>query len=97
MIKLPFDDVGKQKILQEIMLRFEEGKEYGEMDVNEIIRSFDVDDHALIRRELINFGYLARDNLKNVYWVKKHKLSDEELAKIKSRQEGMKKAGVYDD
>ena len=36
----------------------------------------------MIRRELINFGYLQRDPYQGTYWLIKKKLSSEELAKI---------------
>ena len=58
MITLPRDDLKKQEILQKIAKKFKKGKEYYEQEVNEIIKSFDVDDHTLIRRELVNFNYM---------------------------------------
>jgi hypothetical protein len=32
----------------------------------------DVNDRVLIRRELVNFGYLGKDTAKNIYWVKRN-------------------------
>lgn len=90
MITLPKDDVKKQEILSKIAQKFEEGKEYYEEEVNEIIKTFDVEDHILIRRELINFNYLGKDSYKSIYWLKKNKLSEEELKAIKSTQERIK-------
>ena len=91
-LTLSKDDLEKQAILQKMASKFKKVKEYEESDVNEIIKSFDVDDHALFRRELINFGYLAKDSYKGIYWLKKSKLSQEDLeiimnAKILSRVE----------
>ncbi|MBT3814064.1 DUF2087 domain-containing protein [Candidatus Woesearchaeota archaeon] len=82
MISLPKDDLKKQEILEKIAQEFIKNQIYNEIKVNEIINSFDVDDHVMIRRELINFGYLQRDPYKGTYWLIKKKLSSEELAKI---------------
>ena len=95
MIFLPRSDLEKQKILSKIAAKFEMGKIYPELEVNDIIFSFDVDDHVLIRRELINFNYLGRDHLKGEYWLKKKELSREELEKIGKNQKRMEKADVY--
>ena len=91
MIILPRDDLEKQEILSKIAKKFEKNKEYDEMEVSEIIKSLDVDDFVLIRRELVNFNYFGKDSYKGIYWVKKHELTDEELQKIKSNQEKIKK------
>ena len=61
------------------------------MEVNNIIKSFDVDDYVLFRRELVNFNYFGKDSYKGIYWVKKQELSDKEIQKIKSNQEKIKK------
>ena len=90
MITLPRDDLEKQKILTKIAQKFEKEKEYDESDVNEIIKSFDVDDYVLFRRELVNFNYLGKDSYRGVYWVKKHELSKEELDKIGKTQSKIK-------
>ena len=95
MLTLPRDDLKKQEILQKIAKKFVKGNEYTEEEVNEIIKSFDVDDYVLFRRELVNFNYLGKDSYKGIYWLKKSELSKEELDKIKSSQEKLKKTDVY--
>ena len=95
MITLPRDDLKKQEILNKIAKKFKKDKEYPEQEVNEIIKSFDVDDYVLFRRELVNFNYLGKDSYKGIYWLKKDSLSDEELEKIKSNQDRMTKGNVY--
>jgi len=95
MITLPRDDLKKQEILQKIAKKLKKDKEYPEQEVNEIIKSFDVDDHVLFRRELVNFNYLGKDSYKGIYWLKKDNLSNEELKKIKSNQDRMTKGNVY--
>ncbi|MBU1198967.1 MAG: DUF2087 domain-containing protein [Nanoarchaeota archaeon] len=86
MITLPKDDLEKQEILKKIAAKFEEDKTYSEDEVNEMIKSFDVEDHVLIRRELVNFNYLGKDSYKGEYWLKKKELSEEELEKINENQ-----------
>ncbi len=95
MIILPRDDLRKQDILSKIAKSFEKDKEYPEQEVNEIIKSFDVEDYALFRRELVNFNYLGKDSYRGVYWLKKDTLSQEELNKVKSNQENVKKSNLY--
>ena len=90
MITLPRDDLEKQKILTKVAQKFEKEKEYDESEVNDIIKSFDVDDYVLFRRELVNFNYLGKDSYRGVYWVKKHELSKEELDKISKTQSKIK-------
>ena len=62
---------------------FEPDREYSEPEVNDIINSFEVEDYALVRRELVNFNYLAKDSYKGIYTLKTKQLSDEQLEKIK--------------
>jgi hypothetical protein len=95
MITLPRDDLKKQEILQKMAKKFKRDKEYTEQEVNEIIKSFDVDDYVLFKRELVNFNYLRKDSYKGIYWLKKDTLSKEELEKIKSTQESMQKGNMY--
>ena len=90
MITLPRDDLEKQKILTKIAKKFEKETEYDESEVNEVIKSFDVDDYVLFRRELVNFNYLGKDSYRGVYWVKKRELSKEELDKIGKTQSKIK-------
>lgn len=76
---LPKNDFEKQAILIKITEQFSD-QEYSEDQVNNIIKKF-YDDFALIRRELINFGYMQRDSLKGTYKVLKRKLYYEDLEK----------------
>lgn len=74
-----------------ISKKFEKEKTYTENQVNEIIKSFDVDDHTLIRRELVNFNYLGKDSYKGIYWLKTDSHSNEQLEKIKKNMEKVDK------
>ncbi|MFH0870470.1 MAG: DUF2087 domain-containing protein [archaeon] len=95
MITLPRDDLKKQEILRVIAQRFLENKEYSEQEVNEIIDSFDVDDHTFIRRELVNFNYLGKDTSKGIYWLKNTALGNDELGKIRDTMNRIRKSGFY--
>lgn len=90
MLKLPRDDSEKQEILSKIAKKFEKDVNYSEQEVNEIIKSFEVDDVVLFRRELVNFNYLGKDSYKNIYWLKKNELSREDLDKIKDLKKRLK-------
>lgn len=95
MITLPRDDLKKQEILQKIAKKFEKDKEYPEQEVNEIIKSFDVDDYVLFRRELVNFNYLGKDSYKGIYWLKTKTLSEDQLNKIKGNMNRIEKSNFY--
>ena len=94
MITLPKDDIKKQDILQKIAQRFQKDKKYSEKETDAIIKSFDVDDHVLFRRELVNFGYLSKDSYKGQYWIKKVILSREEMDNIEYSQIRRKTKGM---
>ena len=83
MLRLPKSDFRKQAILQEAARGFEIGRDYSEEEVNAVLRSIDVEDHTLFRREPINFGYLDRDMKGSVYRLRRYVLQDEELERIK--------------
>jgi len=84
MHRLPSDDVEKQEILEKVISLFEEGKEYTEEEVYKKIKDFKVEDYVLVARELVNFGYFGKDSYKSIFWVKKNKLSEEELETIRN-------------
>ncbi len=78
-----------------IAQKFEMSKEYSEQAVNDIINTFDVDDHTLIRRELVNFNYLGKDTAKGIYWLKNKILTQDKLEKIKNTINMIKKSNFY--
>lgn len=95
MITLPRNDLKKQEILQKIAKKFEKDKKYLEQEVNEIIKSFNVDDYVLFRRELVNFNYLGKDSYKGIYWLKTKKLNHDQLNKIKGNMNRIEKSNLY--
>ena len=52
-------------VLERIALEFEPGRRYDEKEVNVIVGAF-FNDHAAIRRYLVDEGFLDRDH--GVYW-----------------------------
>lgn len=55
-------------ILEKLAQEFERGRTYAEKEVNEILKRFHPD-YATLRRELVDFKFLARDNKTGTYWV----------------------------
>lgn len=52
-------------VLDHLAQQFEPGRTYAEAEVNETLQRFH-DDHAALRRYLVDEGFLTRDA--NVYW-----------------------------
>ena len=48
-------------ILRHLLTRFAPGREYHEREVNDILRAAN-EDYATLRRELIDYGFMTRDN-----------------------------------
>ncbi|WP_413367140.1 DUF2087 domain-containing protein [Lysinibacillus sp. 3P01SB] len=65
----PSKEKRKIVILQQIMKRFETGKQYNEKEVNEILKTA-YSDFVTIRRYLIEYGFMDRSNDGATYWVK---------------------------
>lgn len=59
----------KLLILHTILKQFERGKKYTEKEVNAILKRI-YDDHATIRRNLIDYGLMVRTANCSEYWVK---------------------------
>lgn len=74
----PKNDFKKQAVLIRLLDNFEDGKKYSEQEVNDKIKEY-FDDFTLIRRELINFGYMQRNNVIGEYWVVKRILTKEDI------------------
>lgn len=57
-------------VLDFLASKFEAGRDYGEREVNEILkRHHDFGDWALLRRELVESGRLVRDARAGRYWL----------------------------
>lgn len=66
---IPSKEKKKLIILQHILKRFEIGKTYNEKEVNEILKTVNVD-FVSLRRHLVEYGFIDRSNDGASYWVK---------------------------
>lgn len=65
----PTKEKRKIIILNHIINRFDINKKYTEKEVNEILKTV-YNDYVLLRRYLIEYGYMDRYNDGSLYWVK---------------------------
>ncbi|HNY11168.1 MAG TPA: DUF2087 domain-containing protein [Candidatus Wallbacteria bacterium] len=66
--QLPVKEKKKLIILRHIVKRFERGVRYSEKQVNEILKSV-FDKHVIIRRLLIDYGFMSRLKDGSEYWL----------------------------
>lgn len=64
----PSKDKRKYIIAQEIIKRFEVGKVYLEIEINEILKGI-YPDFATIRRFFIDYGFMNRSDDGKEYWI----------------------------
>lgn len=75
-----FDETGKLKnypakekrkiiVLEKISTHFKKGKFYSETEINRILTRI-CDDHATLRRAMIEYGFMERANDGDNYWIK---------------------------
>lgn len=72
---IPRKQKNKMIVLEYISHFFSEGIEYSEKEVNQIIKKF-YSDFAIIRRYLVDFGFLDRNREGSIY-IKKENSIDE--------------------
>jgi hypothetical protein len=65
LLDMPVRHVKRRLVLDHVAQRFEPGRRYGWREVDEILRSV-YDDHAALRRHLVDEGFLSRED--DVYW-----------------------------
>ncbi len=90
----------KQKIiiLREIIKKFDGKQTYTEKEVDHILKEIYASDYALIRRYLIQYGFMDRKRDGSVYWVKEEKVQmtnkkkDLKKMKDKDRKKALKQA-----
>ncbi|MFT8322053.1 MAG: DUF2087 domain-containing protein [Bacillus sp. (in: firmicutes)] len=68
--KFPLKEKQKLIVLREITNRLKSDKEYTENELNEVLNAIYVD-HVLIRRYLIEYGFVDRKADGSSYWLKK--------------------------
>lgn len=85
-------------ILREVIKKFENKKRYKEKEVDQILKKVYPEDHALIRRYLIQYGFMSRERDGSAYWVKekseptKIKKKDKAQQKMQSRKKELMQA-----
>ncbi|HQO09098.1 MAG TPA: DUF2087 domain-containing protein [Clostridiales bacterium] len=69
-IRWPSKKPEKDAVLQYFIGKFEAGKDYTEMEVNTIIKSWHTfSDHTMIRRELVSAKLINRTADGKRYWI----------------------------
>jgi hypothetical protein len=68
--KFPLKEKQKLAVLREIVKHVKSEKMYAEKELNQLLQVF-YDDYALIRRYLIEYGFLDRKPDGSEYWLKK--------------------------
>ncbi|MFE8698336.1 DUF2087 domain-containing protein [Cytobacillus sp. FJAT-53684] len=85
-------------VLRAITNRFESEKVYGEKEVNQLLNAV-YDDYALVRRYLIEYGFLDREADGSQYWLKKTIGGKEKMDRKKELKQQYKEitieAGVF--
>ncbi|MBO0440673.1 hypothetical protein DOK67_0001988 [Enterococcus sp. DIV0212c] len=72
---IPKKNKFKIEIFKVIIDKFEEGVTYSETEVNQILKSF-YHDYAILRRYLVDYGFLSRDSYGSEY-IKKSNIKNE--------------------
>jgi hypothetical protein len=75
--RLPNNDALKQIVLERLVEQFDDDTTYTKSEVDEVLAA-DFEDHVLVRRELVNFGYLSYDNTANTYDIRKRELTEDD-------------------
>ncbi len=65
---IPNKEKKKLAILRHVMKRFARKKEYTEKEVNEILKPV-YGDYFMLRRELIDYKFMQREQDGSAYWV----------------------------
>jgi len=65
LVEIPMKRSKRRIVLERVALEFEPGRRYEEKEVNVIVGAF-FNDHAALRRYLVDEGFLDRDH--GVYW-----------------------------
>jgi len=69
-LRFPKKEKHKIVILRAIAKHFSEDKIYTEKELNTILKTYD-EDYVLIRRCLIEYGFMDRKDDGSAYWIKK--------------------------
>lgn len=64
--QIPKKNKGKQELFRFFAEQFDDAKVYTEKEINEKLKNF-YDDFAILRRYLVDYGYLLRDQYGKEY------------------------------
>lgn len=92
---VPGNDALKLVLLERILEEFEAGVVYSKSEVDERIRRH-FDQHILLRRELVNFGYLRYDNRANEYRVERLELTEADVRETDRLRRHAEDVGALD-
>jgi predicted transcriptional regulator len=67
-VAFPAQQKKEEAILRYIARSFQSGRQYSEVEVNDILSQFS-DDTARLRRNLVEFGFMAREGGGGSYWL----------------------------
>lgn len=68
-IQLPRKQAPRLAVLEYLAEKFAQGRDYSEKEINQICDSWHTfNDHFILRRELVESGYLARERDGSRYW-----------------------------
>lgn len=70
--EFPSKEKKKYLCLIPMMSVFEKSKQYSEKEINDIIKMIFAYDYCIIRRYLIDYGFLSRSNDGKTYWVREN-------------------------
>jgi predicted nucleic acid-binding Zn ribbon protein len=70
LIEWPSKEKRRVAVVQHISAKFEPGRQYTEKEVNEILKQVYETDYVVLRRYLIEYGFLDRTRDCRTYWVK---------------------------
>ena len=69
LLKFDLQEKHKLIVLREIAARFQSDRDYSEREVNEILKTA-YEDYAVLRRYLIEYGFMDRESDGSRYWLK---------------------------
>ncbi len=69
LVKIPAKQKKLVVVLRWLATKFEAERMYTEPEVNALLKTFDDEDFVLLRRELVDFGYLRRERGGGKYWL----------------------------
>lgn len=65
----PASDSNKQVVLEAVVQEFNQNERYNECEVNQVL-SYLYTDYQMIKEDLLNYGYLARADRGDIFWVR---------------------------